>query len=76
MPLCLLKGVSSRRGSVARCRVVGESRTAEAEIERVKSVGGWVSDGRVCDVLAVSRAFGDTQFKGNGLPSLLEFGIE
>jgi hypothetical protein len=48
--------------------------TAILETERVKSVGGWVSDGRVCDVLAVSRAFGDWEFKGKGLPTLLKVG--
>ena len=59
-----------------RCRVLGKGKTVEAEIARVKSIGGWVSDGRVCDVLAVSRAFGDPQFKGKGLPSLLQLGIK
>lgn len=34
-----------------------------------------VDDGRVCGVLAVSRAFGDREFKGEGLPSLLANGI-
>lgn len=41
-----------------------------------QGVGGWVDDGRVCGVLAVSRAFGDAEFKGPGLPSLLLTGIE
>jgi hypothetical protein len=31
-----------------------------------------VDDGRVCGVLAVSRAFGDCEFKGTGLPRLLK----
>lgn len=43
---------------------------------RPQGVGGWVDDGRVCGVLAVSRAFGDAEFKGAGLPSLLLTGIE
>eukprot|EP00803_Ostreobium_quekettii_P009136 evm.model.scf_558EXC.8 EVM.evm.TU.scf_558EXC.8 scf_558EXC:59871-62527(+) len=47
-------------------RVCGNGTAVQPEIERVKSVGGWVSDGRVCDVLAVSRAFGDWEFKGEG----------
>jgi hypothetical protein len=33
------------------------------EVNRVKSTGGWVYDGRVCNILAVSRAFGDWEFK-------------
>lgn len=32
-------------------------------MERVESTGAWVIDGRVCNVLAVSRAFGDPEFK-------------
>lgn len=48
----------------------------ERETERVESVGGWVGDGRVCDVLAVSRAFGDREFKGSGLKTMLEKGVE
>ena len=38
--------------------------------------GGWVSDCRVCDVLAVSRAFGDWEFKGRGLDDLMKGGVE
>lgn len=30
----------------------------QAEIARIESVGGWVDDGRVCGVLAVSRCAG------------------
>jgi serine/threonine protein phosphatase PrpC len=33
------------------------------ELARVESTGAWVIDGRVCNVLAVSRAFGDPEFK-------------
>lgn len=36
-------------------RVWGKSATVQAEIERIEGVGGWVDDGRVCGVLAVSR---------------------
>ena len=43
-----------------------------SEIERVKAAGGWVDDGRVCGLLAVSRAFGDWELKGEGLQSFLE----
>lgn len=58
------------------CRVCGRGKTVESEIARVESVGGWISDDRVCDILAVSRAFGDSQFKGPGLQELLAYGIE
>ena len=34
-----------------------------------------MSDGRVCDVLAVSRALGDWEFKGKGLATLLREGV-
>lgn len=57
-------------------RVYGKGPTVESETERVESVGGWVGDGRVCDVLAVSRAFGDREFKGSGLKTMLEKGVE
>jgi serine/threonine protein phosphatase PrpC len=33
------------------------------ESERVEAAGGWIVDGRVCNILAVSRAFGDPEFK-------------
>ena len=47
-----------------------------AEVERVKAAGGWIFDGRVCNILAVSRAFGDWEFKGAGLKQLLLGGVE
>jgi protein phosphatase 1A len=43
---------------------------------RVKAAGGWIGDGRVCDVLAVSRAFGDWEFKGTNTGTLLEEGVK
>ena len=36
----------------------------ETEIERIKQAGGTVLNSRVNGILAVSRAFGDTEFKG------------
>ena len=33
------------------------------EVARVRGTGGWIYDGRVCNILAVSRAFGDWEFK-------------
>lgn len=43
------------------------------EMDRVKRAGGWSVGGRVCGILAVSRAFGDYEFKG-GRFDLLEVG--
>lgn len=45
-------------------------------MDRVLSTGAWVHDGRVCNILAVSRAFGDWEFKGKGLQQLLQGGVE
>ena len=54
----------------------GAGETVDAETARVQAAGGWVADGRVCDVLAVSRAFGDREFKGEGLPRMMERGVK
>lgn len=54
----------------------GEGDTAAAEVERVKAAGGWVEDGRVCDMIAVSRAFGDPDFKGPGMADMLARGVK
>lgn len=56
-------------------RVYGKGRSVASEIQRIQDCGGWVEDGRVCGVLAVSRAFGDPDFKGEGLKSLLQKGV-
>ena len=56
-------------------RVTGSGPTVEAEVHRVEEVGGWIEDGRVCDVIAVSRAFGDKEFKGDGAKSMLQRGV-
>ena len=47
----------------------------EAEKKRIEEAGGWVEDGRVCDVLAVTRSFGDREFKGEGLQLMLKKGV-
>jgi protein phosphatase 1A len=57
-------------------RVWGKGGVVAAEIDRVVAAGGWIDDGRVCGVLAVSRAFGDPDFKGQGLDNLLIRGVE
>ncbi len=62
---------------VPLCRVAGNSAAVQDEVERVESAGGWVADGRVCDIIAVSRAFGDRQFKRqDGREAMLQLGIE
>lgn len=39
----------------------------EGELARVKAAGGFVEDGRVQGVIAVSRAIGDWEYKNPGL---------
>lgn len=74
------RAVLSRRGKAMELttehRVWGKGTTVTSETERIESAGGWVEDGRVCGVLAVSRAFGDPEFKGTGLKALLQRGVE
>ena len=63
--------------ALAVCRVYGSGPVVDAEEARVKAAGGWVADGRVCDIIAVSRAFGDLQFKEDaGRQQMLQFGVE
>lgn len=53
------RAVLSRGGRAidlsAEHRVWGKTPAVISEIQRIESVGGWVDDGRVCGVLAVSR---------------------
>lgn len=60
----------------AEHRVFGKSAAASAEALRVEAAGGWLDDGRVCGVLAVSRAFGDPGLKRAGLAATLRQGVE
>eukprot|EP01023_Acetabularia_acetabulum_P000089 TRINITY_DN10041_c0_g1_i3.p1 TRINITY_DN10041_c0_g1~~TRINITY_DN10041_c0_g1_i3.p1 ORF type:complete len:427 (-),score=69.65 TRINITY_DN10041_c0_g1_i3:604-1884(-) len=57
-------------------RVWGTHPNCQFESDRVIQAGGWIKDGRVCDILAISRAFGDWEFKGAGLPDLLSYGVK
>jgi protein phosphatase 1A len=57
---------------MAACR----TDVAKEEIARVEAAGGWIGDDRVCDVLAVSRAFGDWEFKSGHTDTLLSEGVE
>ena len=56
-------------------RVYGSGDIVERETKRIEASGGWVDDGRVCGILAVSRAFGDAAFKGEGLKKMLKDGV-
>jgi len=44
----------------------------EGELARVKAGGGFVEDGRVQGVIAVSRAIGDWEYKNPGLLATME----
>lgn len=44
-------------------RPFGREKKAFAEIKRIQEAGGWVTHGRLCGTLSVSRAFGDIPFK-------------
>ncbi|KAG1652695.1 hypothetical protein FOA52_003584 [Chlamydomonas sp. UWO 241] len=57
-------------------RVYGPGPVVKTEVARVKATGAWVYAGRVCNILAVSRAFGDWEMKGKGLATLLQAGVE
>ncbi|KAF1865340.1 hypothetical protein Lal_00004714 [Lupinus albus] len=44
-------------------RPYGNSKASLQEIKRIREAGGWISNGRICGDIAVSRAFGDMRFK-------------
>ncbi|KAL4346450.1 hypothetical protein GQ457_17G023290 [Hibiscus cannabinus] len=44
-------------------RPYGSNQASLQEIKRIREAGGWISNGRICGDIAVSRAFGDTRFK-------------
>ena len=50
---------------------MASNKAGRKELDRVMRTGGWSVGGRVCGILAVSRAFGDYEFKG-GRFDLLE----
>ena len=52
----------------------GKNEVSLREMSRIADAGGWVDDGRVLGILAVSRAFGDLEFK-RGLAQLLVDGV-
>ncbi|KAK9122192.1 hypothetical protein Syun_019809 [Stephania yunnanensis] len=44
-------------------RPYGSNKVSLQEIRRINEAGGWISNGRICGDIAVSRAFGDLRFK-------------
>eukprot|EP00468_Gymnochlora_sp_CCMP2014_P009325 CAMPEP_0167749854 /NCGR_PEP_ID=MMETSP0110_2-20121227/5651_1 /TAXON_ID=629695 /ORGANISM="Gymnochlora sp., Strain CCMP2014" /LENGTH=337 /DNA_ID=CAMNT_0007635079 /DNA_START=362 /DNA_END=1375 /DNA_ORIENTATION=+ len=51
-------------------RAYGDTDITWNEICRIEETGAWVDDGRVLDILGITRAFGDPDFKGEGLLGL------
>lgn len=45
-------------------RPSSSSKCGRSEMKRINDAGGWISQSRVCGILAVTRAFGDYEFKG------------
>ena len=65
------RGVSKGIELSSDHRPVGSCKTGRQELDRIVRAGGGSVGGRVCGILAVSRAFGDYEFKG-GRFDLLE----
>eukprot|EP00467_Chlorarachnion_reptans_P025838 CAMPEP_0114524734 /NCGR_PEP_ID=MMETSP0109-20121206/22025_1 /TAXON_ID=29199 /ORGANISM="Chlorarachnion reptans, Strain CCCM449" /LENGTH=511 /DNA_ID=CAMNT_0001706221 /DNA_START=369 /DNA_END=1901 /DNA_ORIENTATION=+ len=57
-------------------RAYGDSDITWNEIARIEDTGAWVDDGRVLDILGITRAFGDPDFKGKGLEKLKKTCVE
>ncbi|KAK3252677.1 hypothetical protein CYMTET_38040 [Cymbomonas tetramitiformis] len=55
-------------------RPYGRDKTAKEEAARIQKTGAWLRDGRVMGILAVTRAFGDIEFKRN-IEQLLVDGV-
>lgn len=73
------KGIARGIALSAEHRPQARLEKGKKEIERINEAGGWVSSDRVCGVLAVSRAFGDAEFKTHGndlIQALKENGSE
>lgn len=59
------RAVFSRKGGVAVDMSYDHKPTNASERERIQAAGGFVSEGRVNGSLALSRALGDFEYKGN-----------
>ena len=57
------RAVLSEKGGVARVLTGDHKPQLASEKERIEVAGGWVHNNRVNGVLAVSRSFGDIQYK-------------
>lgn len=72
------RAVMSRGGKAvdlsSEHRPYGKTSISVREIARIKDAGGWIYDGRVCGILAVSRAFGDMELK-RGMEKMLVDGV-
>ncbi|KAG5617288.1 hypothetical protein H5410_017112 [Solanum commersonii] len=44
-------------------RPYGNNKVSLQEIRRINEAGGWIVNGRICNDISVSRAFGDMRFK-------------
>mmetsp|Transcript_20171 Transcript_20171/g.19484 ORF Transcript_20171/g.19484 Transcript_20171/m.19484 type:complete len:2393 (+) Transcript_20171:111-7289(+) len=55
--------VLSEKGGIARDLTIDHKPINASEKERIEAAGGWVHNNRVNSVLAVSRSFGDIQYK-------------
>ncbi|KAK9292091.1 hypothetical protein L1049_020047 [Liquidambar formosana] len=56
-------------------RPYGSNKVSLQEIRRIREAGGWISNGRICGDISVSRAFGDMRFKTKK-NEMLEKGVE
>ncbi|XP_030460369.1 protein phosphatase 2C 57 [Syzygium oleosum] len=56
-------------------RPYGSSKVSLNEIRRIREAGGWVSNGRICGDISVSRAFGDIRYKTKKI-EMLQKGVK
>uniref|UniRef100_M1BLB1 protein-serine/threonine phosphatase n=1 Tax=Solanum tuberosum TaxID=4113 RepID=M1BLB1_SOLTU len=56
-------------------RPYGNNKVSLQEIRRINEAGGWIVNGRICNDISVSRAFGDMRFKTKK-KEMLEKGVK